>query len=191
MPRPAKNETWSTIKNALKGWDAARLTELVHDLYQAGPENRRFLHARLVGAQAEIEKYRQLVEDALYPNPCGNKPVRIGEARRIVQHFRQATGDQAATLDLMLTFVEAGTRQAADLGYGNDSYFRSLENMLGDAVAILSTLPMNERDHICRRMKGIATLATSIGWGYGDTVNEIVDSKLEDDPACRDDAQQV
>ena len=37
----------------------------------------------------------------------------------------RTTGDLAGTVDLMLTFVEAGTEQTADLGYGEDAYCRS------------------------------------------------------------------
>jgi hypothetical protein len=38
--------------------------------------------------------------------------------------------DAAGTAELMLTFVERGTGFAADLGYGDEDFFSSLEGML-------------------------------------------------------------
>ena len=46
-------------------------------VYRSSAENRRFLHARLLGSEMELDKYRQLVEDAIYPDPLSRHPVRV------------------------------------------------------------------------------------------------------------------
>jgi hypothetical protein len=59
------------------------------------------------------------VIDAVFPDPLSRKQVRIGEAERLIRHYRLSTGDQTGGIDLMVGMVEAGTEQAADLGYGD------------------------------------------------------------------------
>jgi hypothetical protein len=40
--------------------------------------------------------------------------------------YGRSTGGVSGTVDLMLTFIEAGTQQVADLGYGDETYFDTL-----------------------------------------------------------------
>jgi hypothetical protein len=49
---------WSGVKRALGALDEAGLTAVIRDLYDASPDNRRFLHARFLGSDTELEKYR-------------------------------------------------------------------------------------------------------------------------------------
>jgi hypothetical protein len=118
MAKKNSKATWSSVKAQLQQLDRGPLVSLLGDLYRSSPENRRFLHARLLGSQLELDKYRKLVVDAVYLDPFSQRPVRVKEAERLIRHYRQATNDAEGTVDLMLSFVEAGTDQAADLGYG-------------------------------------------------------------------------
>src|SRR5262245_39166192 len=81
-----------------------------------------------------LEKYRRLVTDAVYPAAFSRRQVSMRDATMTISEYRRSTGDVAGTVDLMLTFLEAGTEQAADLGYGDESYFGALERKL-DAIA--------------------------------------------------------
>jgi hypothetical protein len=165
---------WKTLRMRLAKLDTASLVAVVRDLYEASPDNRRFLHARLLGGRGELDKYRRLVEDAVFPDPLSRKPVRIAEAKRLIRHYGNATGDQVGVADLLLSAVAAGTEQAADLGYGNDSYFTSLLGMLGTAVGTIQRLPAKERPAFAKRLDSIAHRAAPVGWGYGDAVREMV-----------------
>ena len=69
--------------------------------------------------------------DAVSPDPLSRKQVRVGEAERLIRHYRLSTGDQAGVVDLMLAMVEAGTEQAVDLGYADEAYFAALERVSG------------------------------------------------------------
>ena len=176
MAKESRRSSWSGVKSALRALDAAGLTGVIRDLYEASPDNRRFLHARFLGSDTELEKYRALILDAVYPNLFGHKPVRIGEAQRLVRHFEQATGHSTGALDLMLTLVEAGTDLAADAGYGDDAYFGSLEKMLLEAIEQIRSMPANEWPRWQERLDGIVSRSASIGWGYCDATRDIVAS---------------
>ena len=173
MANKAKKPTWASVKAQLQQMDSRALVNLLGDIYRLSAENRRFLHARLLDSKIELDKYRQLVEDAVYPNPLGRQPIRVSEAKRLIRHYRQATSDIEGTVDLMLSFVEAGTELAADLGYGEEKYFAALERTLDDITDGLADLSPESRRNAIERIQEIAFEAKSIGWGYCDSTQEI------------------
>ena len=80
----------------------------------------------------------------------------------------------AGAVDLMLTFLEAGTEQAADLGYGDDSYFAALERKLDAIAKSWSNLSSDAREGAAKRLDWVRRRARNIGWGYGDYVTDVV-----------------
>jgi hypothetical protein len=171
----ASDAGWSTIKAKLRGLHPTDLVNLVRDLYQASPENRRFLRGRLAPTAGELERYRDRVIDAVYPDPLSRKPVRIGEAERLIRHYRLATRDESGTVDLMVSLVEAGTEQAADLGFGDESYFLSLERLLESAVKAIPSLPTSAQSSLVQRLRRLAERSESTAFGFGDVVREITE----------------
>jgi len=176
---------WSAIKAKLKGFSASELVNLVRDLYQASPENRQFLRGRLLHSAADLERYRSQVTDAVFPDPFSRKPVRVGEAERLIRHYRLSTDDESGAVDLMLALVEAGTEQAVDLGYANEAYFASLERVLEGVVKALPSLPEAAQPSIVQRLRQLAKRAESTGWGYGDAVREITMPAISPRPERR------
>jgi hypothetical protein len=70
----------STASNRTVGGSASMgpaLVDLIHDLYSASVDNQRFFHGRLVDPTSEQNKYRELISEAVFPNPLGRKPIRI------------------------------------------------------------------------------------------------------------------
>ena len=53
--------------------------------------------------------------EAIYPDPFSRRRVSVRDAGAAITEYRRSTGDLAGMIDLMLTFVEAGTEQAVDL----------------------------------------------------------------------------
>jgi len=164
---------WAAIKAKLKALSGQQLVTLVRDLYQASSENRQFLRGRLVPTAAVLEKYRSRVVDAVYPDPFSRKQVRVGEAERLIRHYRLSTGDEPGAVDLMLSLVEAGTEQAVDLGFADESYFASLERVLEFVVEALPSLPVSAQPRLVQRLRQVAERSNSTGWGFGDAVREI------------------
>ena len=162
--------SWSTVKGQVAALSPVALIALVGDLYRASPENRRFLHTRFLGPDAEITKYRTLVRDAVSPDGFSRQPIRIGEAQRLIRHYRHATHDLPGTLDLLLTFVEAGAEQAVDLGHGDERYFVALERALDDAVQLAERLSATAHLQFVARVRQLAHRASDVGWGFGDYV---------------------
>jgi hypothetical protein len=170
--------SWTAVRKKLELLDRTGLLALVHDLYNANAANRRFLEARFLSSSISLEKYRRLVADAVYPDPFGRRPVSIRDATMTITEYRRSTGDEAGTVDLILTFLEAGTEQAADLGYGDESYFGALERKLDAVAKSWPDLSPEVRKDAAKRLEWVRRRAQKIGWGYCDYVDDIVTTLL-------------
>ena len=174
MAEPTRRKKWSDVKARLEAIDRKGLVSLLGDLYNANVANRRFLHSRLTPGSRAIEEYRRLVADAIYPDPFSKRRVSVRDAGAAIVEYRRSTGDTSGTVDLMLTFVEAGTEQAADLGYGDEAYFDALQIRLDAVAKEFDTLPAEVRANVRARLGRIQERAHHVGWGFGDAVDELV-----------------
>ena len=87
---------------------------------------------------------------------------------------RNVRSDESGTVDLLLTLVEAGTEQAADLGYGDVAYFDALQIRLDAVAKEFDTLPAEVRASVRARLGRIQVRAHDVGWGFGDAVDDLV-----------------
>jgi hypothetical protein len=120
-----------------------------------------------------LEEYRRLVRAAVFPDPFSQRPIRLRDGTATIAEYKRATGDLAGTVDLMLEFVEAGTEQAADLGYGEDAYFAALERKVKEVVQSLDSLAEADRREATARLIALGTYQGTIGWGYCDFLGDV------------------
>lgn len=175
----ASKPTWAHVKTSLEKMDRIGLIALIHDLYEIDGLNRRLLHERFVPNGATFQRYRGLVRAAVFPDPLSNRPIRLREAAATIREYQRATGNVPGTVDLMLDFVEAGTEQAADLGYGDNEYFAALERTVNEIVRLLKTLPSADRHPRTERLIRLGEYHGTIGWGYCDFLADVA-AKLQD-----------
>lgn len=173
---------WTDVRARLDTFDRKSLLGLIHDLYEASTANRRFLEARLLPSPTSLDKYRRMVSDAVFPDPFSRRRVSLRDATAAITEYRRSTGDITGTVDLMLTFVEAGTEQAADLGYGDEPYFSSLESKLDAVAKSWPLLPPATQAEAAIRLAQVRERAKDIGWGYCDYVNDVVTSLMVSHP---------
>jgi hypothetical protein len=171
--KSTKRAVWSDVKASLNGFDRAGLLGVIRNLYEANATNRRFLHARFVPTASALEEYRGLVQAAVFPPPLSQRPIRLRDASATIAEYKRSTGDLSGVVDLLLTFVEAGTEQAADLGYGDDAYFAALERNVREVVAALDALPDSVRGEATARLVRLGKYRDYLGWGYGDFLGDI------------------
>jgi hypothetical protein len=168
-----KQALWSDVKASLNGFDRNGLIGIIRNLYEASSSNRRFLHARFVPAAAPVDEYRDLVRAAVFPDPLSQRPIRLRDATAAIAEYKRSTGDLGGVVDLLLTFVEAGTEQAADLGYGDDAYFATLERKVNEAVAALDALPDAARGDATSRLVRLGEYQDYLEWGYSDFLGNV------------------
>ncbi len=172
---PTSNATsWGALKDRLSKASPAQLLHLIRDLHALSSENRHFLEARFLPTDGQIEHYRRQVEEAIYPDPLSQRRVSITRAKRAIREYERATGDAEGAVDLRLTFVEQGTAQAVDLGFGDDDYFGALERMLETVLRALRHLPPPARGRYMVRLRRLRDTGGDLGWGYGDVLRASV-----------------
>ena len=171
--RAIERPTWSDVKANLAMMDRIGLVALIRDLYDLDALNRRALQARFSPSSTMVDQYRRLVRAAVFPDPLSQRPVRLRDATATIRQYTWATGDVAGTIDLMLEFVEAGTEQAADLGYGDDAYFTALEHKVKEILRLLNELPNGDRRRLTDRIVRLGAYQDAIGWGYGDFLADV------------------
>lgn len=175
---------WSAIRRHLNAHSKEALLTLVKDLYDASSSNRNFLHAHVqveAGNGTAIEKYRRVIIEQFYPLRGFGK-LKLAEARKAIRDYRRATGDLAGTIDLMLTYVDNGTRFTRDFGDINGAYYNSLESVLREMTQLLRKEEPTLYPRFRERIQDLEAHADYIGWGYGDALRDhvrLLETELE------------
>ncbi len=125
-----------------------------------------------------LATYRQRINEDFFGEDEWGTPQmpNMLVTARLIAGYRQAGGDLLGTLDLMLTFVEAGTRFTNDYGDIDEPFYEGLELMLDDFQKLLLVHPnLYEEGDLAQRLAKLRRDAGPIGWGYGDYVTECID----------------
>jgi hypothetical protein len=181
MGAKSKTGGFGKLRSTLLKRQPAQLVQIIGELYRLSRENKRFLEARLDEPQKQLPAYRQLVTECLFPDPLRSTKIRIVEAKRAISQYERATRDMTGTADLMLTFVESGTAYALDLGYGGEGFFSSLSSMLSRVLDAWHHGSEELRRSLETRLLRLSSSACTIGWGYGDFVEDAITEALESD----------
>lgn len=181
MPEKKPPKGWSAVKQHIKGWDAARLTALLKDLYQSSPENRTFLDARVradEGGGAALEIYRQRIVEQFFPKRGFGK-LKLAEARKAIRDYKKATGNVEGGIELLVTYLENGNDFTCEFGDIDERFYDSLCSVMDELATVLKVEGSGAYAKVRDRLNQVAIKSSGIGWGYGDHINWAVD-ELED-----------
>lgn len=171
---PAKKKpSWSDIKKALAGYDRAALVGLISDLYASSAQNKTFLHARFSTGADALKPYLKIIEDTLYPDIYRNKPVQIAKAKKAISDYTKAAGEPRGILELMVFFVETGTEFTVNFGDIDEGFYLAMERMFDKALDKVLAMDKETIDEYYERFAAIVVLASNIGWGYHDALEEM------------------
>lgn len=172
-----KKIKWSDLKPILETHSRSALLALIKDMFEAMPDREAFFTARFFAessdTQAVLEPYRQRVTEPFFPKRGGFGKLNLRDGRKAVSDYRKATHDIYGTLELMLTYVEQGTRFTNEYGDIDEPFYNSLVSMLTAFVKLIHEHPEHYPDFRERLLK-LVKASSHIGWGYGDDVGDIV-----------------
>jgi hypothetical protein len=177
-----KSGGWSAVRQQLTSWDKPALLALVKDLYEADAGSRDFIQARCQTGESGgdvLEKYRRKIAEQFFP-VHGYGKLKLGEARKAIRDYRKATGSIRGTAELLITYVENGTRFTREYGDIDERFYRSLESALEELDALLRREGPELYPQFSERLARVDQMASGIGWGFGDFVAEVV-AELEDE----------
>lgn len=177
--KPEKSSRgWSSIRSQLRNWSKPAVIALVKALYDHAAENRDFLEARFQaedGGGTALEKYRSKIIEQCFPRRgSGIGKLKLCEARKAIRDYRKATGNLAGTLELMLTYVESGTRFTCEYGDIDEPFYNSMDSVLAELARLLVSEAPELYPRFQDRLLQVEYAASNIGWGYCDSVREQV-----------------
>ncbi len=169
-----KKEAWSDIKNVLSEMEKKELIKLIGDLYRLNKNNKTFLHSRYPTGEMSLEPYLHQIRDALYPPITGRRRVNFSAGKRVISSYFKATNDIVGKLELMAYYVEMGTKYTVEYGDMWENFYLSLERMFEKITEELDSQPDDIVDHFLPRLENIVDMASGMGWGYYDTLIELL-----------------
>ena len=183
-PKPTKKPgAWSAARKTLATWDKPELVALLKDLYDAAAGNRNFIHARCQagdGSGGEVlETYRSKIVEQFFPKRGFGK-LKLGEARKAIREYKKATGNTPGTAELLLTYVENGTRFTHEYGDIDERFYCSVESALDELAALLRGEARELYPQFSERLARVEQMSDGIGWGFHDFVASLV-GQLEDE----------
>jgi hypothetical protein len=173
---------WSAVRQQLATWEKPALLALVKDLYGAADENRDFIHARSKAGECggeSLEKYRGKIVEQFFP-ARGDGKLKLGEARKAICDYRKATGNLPGTAELLMTYVENGTRFTHEYGDMDERFYDSVESALDELAALLRGEARGMYPQFRNRLARVEQMTDVIGWGFHDFVGSVV-GQLEEE----------
>jgi hypothetical protein len=173
---------WSAVRQQLTTWEKPAVLALVKDLYEAAGVNRDFIQARCEAEESGVEaleKYRGKIVEQFFP-ARGDGKLKLGEARKAIRDYRKATGNLPGTAELLMTYVENGTRFTHMYGDIDERFYGSMESALTELAALLRSKLRGMYPQFRDRLVSVEQMADGIGWGFHDFVGDVV-GQLEEE----------
>ena len=176
---------WSAVRPCLLAWEKSALLSLVKELYDAAAENRDFIESRcqLENGGAILERHRRKIVEQFFP-ARGEGKLKLGEARKAIRDYRRATRNVPGTAELLMTYVENGTRFTHECGDIGERFYSSVESALDELATLLRGEAREIYPQFSGRLAKVRQMSDGIGWGFHDFVADVIGG-LEEDPGHR------
>jgi len=168
---------WSDLKKRLAPLGRSELVALIKAMYDASADNRDFLQTRLAtdaDDESSVEPYRRRILAAF-----DAEHLNLREGRRAIREFRKASSSLPGTVELLLTYIEAGTDFTCLFGDMDAPFYDSVLSVLEELTSLLLSDARDLYPRFRPRLLKVREQSDGIGWGYGDTVEDCV-GEIED-----------
>jgi len=113
------------------------------------------------------------IVDQFFP-ARGDGKLKLGEARKAIRDYRKATGNLPGTVELLMTYVENGTRFTHEYGDIDERFYDSVESALEELAALLRGEARGLYPQLRDRLDRVENMTEGIGWGFHDFVADVV-----------------
>jgi predicted DNA-binding protein len=120
-----------------------------------------------------LEKYRGKIVEQFFP-ARGDGKLKLGEARKAIRDYRKATGNLPGTVELLMTYVENGTRFTHEYGDIDERFYSSVESVLDELATLLRGKARGIYPQFRDRLARVEQMSDGIGWGFHDFVGDVV-----------------
>ncbi len=96
MTKHTRSASWKDVKTVLAQQSALELLQLMRDLYALRPENKDFIHARVLSTEETLQPYKAIIQESLYPDGTYDEPIQLARARKAISDYKKATKNRMA-----------------------------------------------------------------------------------------------
>jgi len=128
--------TTSDLKKHLENYEREELMKVILDLAEKSKKARKHLSDEVKAEEAAhslYEESKQKITAYVSPDAEDSKP-RLTKAKRTIYDFQKSTGNNELTVDLMLHYVEAGTKFAVAHKDLEEKFYSRMVNMYSKIV---------------------------------------------------------
>ncbi|MBC2579150.1 DUF6155 family protein [Clostridium sp. DJ247] len=164
------------VKKILKQESRETLIDLLIDSYKTIPQVKEYITVRYANQdtiEQIFEVYKNKIHDVFFPKNM-RAQLKIGEARKAVNHFKKLCSDEGLLIDLMLYYVDMGVEFTNTYGDIDESFYNSIESMYQSVVNSINKHKNSEIFSILRdRLKAVVDDTSGIGWGFHDALSSM------------------
>ena len=162
------------LRKKLKSLEKDKLVSLLLDVADLRKENLEWLGLKLEGASGgdeAIAYFKGKIRDCIF-NP---RIPELKEARKLISNFKKISKDEKLIIELMLFYVETGTKLGEEYGDLYGAFYISMENMFHEVIELLNELRNTSlKERFKPQLNWIVEHAAD-GWGYKDTLEEYIE----------------
>lgn len=167
-----------SVKSLIKDLELSELREVITELCKLNPKNRQFLELHILSSnEANVETITEEGKKKIYSHLYGNSmfaKIDLAGARKQVREYSKLLKDYPGQIaDLQLYYVETGTEITNEYGDIDERFYNSMESMLGSFCKQIQKHPVYY-NRFRDRLINLKTACEGIGWGYHDTVGDMI-----------------
>ena len=175
-----KKTTWRDVKEVMSKKDKGELLKLVGDLYSLNKDNKVFIHSRFRIGKEQLEPYKKVISEAIYPDIYKNKSIKLSAGKKAISEYRKATKDTIGSIELMVHYLECGNQFTVNSGDIDEQFYSSLASMFKSILHALIKEPSEVQEHYFSRLERVVDSASDIGWGYYDYISDLLEEYFPD-----------
>jgi hypothetical protein len=99
--------------------------------------------------------------------------MQVAKAKKAVADYTKASGEPKGILELMLFFVDTGTKFTVNCGDMYEEFYLALERMYAKALDLVLTMDEEAIDEYYNRFEDLVTSTIDVSWGYHDSLEEM------------------
>lgn len=174
-----KSITLTDLKSYLSGKTEKQLAGEITELFKQFPTVRDYYTSKLSasGSADILEKYKDIIRNEFFPT-SGFGKAKLSVARKAVNDFKKMATSKHQVADIMLFYVEQGSRFTNEYGDIDERFYTSMESMYESALQFIANNSM--QSDFQERCALIVENATD-GWGFYDSLSALYDELLGND----------
>ena len=165
------------LRKELQKLEKDELISLLLDVAALRKENLEWLLLKLENVSGDDEAityFKEKIRVCIFNNARPN----LKEARKLISNFKKISKDGKHIIELMIFYVETGTRLSEKYGDLYEAFYASMENMFYEIIVLLNG-PNNTslKGQFKSRLNWIVEHAAD-GWGHKDTLEGYIEELI-------------